>query len=32
LTDILVNRYGWSSFYMSLASSGSLSFSFIVAG
>jgi hypothetical protein len=32
LTDILVNRYGWSSFSMGLASSGNLSFSFLVAG
>jgi hypothetical protein len=31
LTDVLVNGYGRSSFSMGLASSGNLSFSFIVA-
>jgi hypothetical protein len=32
LTDILVNRYGWSSFSTGLASSGNLSLSFLMAG
>jgi hypothetical protein len=32
LTDILINRYGWSRFSIGLASSGNLNFSFSMTG